>query len=99
MKWLLTLCMSVVLAGCTAGKTGRASGEEADVLVEPTIRIGGIMTNGLTHTDIRTWEGMTGSFADFAGRVVEHYAAASGPNLEDAKLSLHGTQFEPWLAL
>src|SRR5690554_2949639 len=43
------------------------------LVVEPTTRIGGLTTNGLSHADFRTFPGLTGTFLDFARRVDAHY--------------------------
>ena len=67
-----------------------AAGDEGAtvLLVEPTARIGGMLTNGLSHVDLRTLEGMSGFFRRFTQRVVQHYGG-------DAKGAFHGTFAEP----
>jgi uncharacterized protein with NAD-binding domain and iron-sulfur cluster len=32
------------------------------LVIEPTLRIGGLVTSGLSHTDFRTFEGLNGAF-------------------------------------
>ncbi len=68
-------------------------------LIEPTRRIGGLITNGLTHADFRTFEGLTGAFLDFARRCERHYAQTYGPDSPQVRDSLRGTQIEPKVAL
>ena len=45
-------------AGIAAAITAAEDGEKV-LLVEPTDRIGGMITCGLSHTDFRTHEGLT----------------------------------------
>src|SRR5258707_883380 len=61
---------SGIAAAIAAAKDG-----ERVLLVEPSRRIGGMMTNGLSHTDFRTLEGLNGSFLDFAQRVNPHHTS------------------------
>lgn len=68
----------VVVYGATpagvAAALGAAENPELRVLlVEPTLRIGGMTTNGLSHTDFRTFEGLSGTFLEFTKRVEAHY--------------------------
>lgn len=72
-----------VAAAIAAAETGRPV-----LLVEPTRRIGGLLTNGLSHTDLRTLEGMSGAFLDLTRRVIAHYGG-------DASVCFHGTHAEP----
>lgn len=64
------------------------------LLVEPTTRIGGLLTCGLSHTDFRTFEALGGTFLDFAQRVERHYRDEYGPDSEQAKC-WRGTHGEP----
>ncbi|MCA9063180.1 MAG: FAD-dependent oxidoreductase, partial [Planctomycetaceae bacterium] len=43
------------------------------VLAEPTSRIGGLVTSGLSHTDFHSRESLTGTFLKFASRVEGYY--------------------------
>lgn len=56
------------------------------VLAEPSGRIGGMVTNGLSHTDFHSRESLSGAYLDFARRVekfyVETYGAGSPQALE-----------------
>jgi NADPH-dependent 2,4-dienoyl-CoA reductase/sulfur reductase-like enzyme len=46
-----------ICAAIAAARLGRTV-----VLLEPTPRIGGMATHGLSHTDFRTFEGITGQY-------------------------------------
>src|SRR5664279_470651 len=48
-------------AGIAAAIAAAEDGEKV-LLVEPTDRIGGMITCGLSHTDFRTREGLTGAY-------------------------------------
>jgi hypothetical protein len=85
---------SGIAAAVAAAKDG-----ERVLLVEPSRRIGGMITNGLTHTDFRTLEGLNGSFLDFAHRVEGYYRETYGANSQQVHDCFHGTQFEPKVAL
>ena len=85
-------------AGIAAAIAAAEDGERV-LLIEPSRRIGGLVTNGLTHTDFRTFEGLSGSFLDFSKRVEAHYRTTYGPDSQQVKDSFRGTQFEPKIAL
>ncbi|MEP6668307.1 MAG: FAD-dependent oxidoreductase [Chthoniobacter sp.] len=85
-------------SGIAAAIAAARDGERV-LLVEPSRRIGGMMTNGLSHTDIRTLEGMNGAYLDFARRVVAYYTATYGADSPQVRDSFHGIQFEPKIAL
>lgn len=93
----------VVIYGATPGgiaaalELGRA--ERSVLLVDPTSRIGGMPTNGLNHPDFRTFEGITGAFADFADCILEHYTAEYGADSKQVRTTLRGTHAEPGVAL
>ena len=59
----------VLIYGATPGGIAAALAAAEDgekvLLVEPTARIGGMVTNGLSHPDFRTFEGLTGAFLKF----------------------------------
>ena len=48
------------------------------LLIEPTSRIGGLLTSGLSYSDFRSFEALGGTFRDFAGRVEEYYREKFG---------------------
>ncbi|MEX2214605.1 MAG: FAD-dependent oxidoreductase [Phycisphaeraceae bacterium] len=64
-------------------------------LVEPTLRLGGLVTSGLSHTDFRTFEGITGSFLELSQAVQKHYRDTYGPDSPQAKGNFRGTHAEP----
>jgi len=73
-----------------------AADNDYDVLmVEHTGRIGGLVTNGLSHTDFRTFEGLTGTFLEFTRRVEAYYRKKYGENSEQVEMCLRGTHAEP----
>lgn len=65
------------------------------MLVEPTNRIGGMTTNGLSHPDFRTFEGMTGFYYDFTQRCLQHYKNEYGEDSKQVRKSFRGTHSEP----
>jgi hypothetical protein len=89
----------VLVYGATPGGIAAALAAAEDgervLLVEPTAHVGGMMTNGLTHPDFRTFEGLTGAFRKFSQLVETHYRETYGPDSPQVKESLRGTQVEP----
>ncbi|MFI4875882.1 MAG: FAD-dependent oxidoreductase [Blastopirellula sp. JB062] len=79
-----------IAAACAAGRE-----KKSVLLVEPTSRIGGLVTNGLSHPDFRTFEALTGAYKDFTDRVLAAYQAEYGAESQQAKTSLQGTHAEP----
>ena len=79
-------------AGIAAALAAAEDGEKV-MLVEPTGRIGGMMTNGLSQADFLTFESLGGAFLRFAKRVEEAYRPEFGD--EAAKVSFRGTHAEP----
>jgi len=79
-----------IAATVSAAKAGRSV-----VLVEPTARIGGLMTNGLSYSDFRSFESLTGFFLDFSRRVEADYRARYGADSVQVKDSFRGTHGEP----
>ncbi len=79
-----------IAASVSAAKAGRSV-----VLVEPTPRIGGLMTNGLSYSDFRSFESLTGFFLDFSRRVEADYRARYGADSAQVKDSFRGTHGEP----
>src|SRR6187399_1881414 len=78
-----------------AGAVAAAEDGERVLLVEPSRRIGGLVTNGLSHTDFRTFEGLNGAFLSFSKRVEAHYRETYGADSLQVKDSVRGTQAEP----
>ncbi len=110
MRWLLlSLLLSlspihaeeygVLIYGATPGGIAAALAAAEDgesvLLVEPTGQVGGLMTNGLTHADFRTFEGITGFYRKFSALVEAHYRETYGADSPQVKESFRGTQAEP----
>ncbi|RYD81742.1 MAG: FAD-dependent oxidoreductase [Verrucomicrobiaceae bacterium] len=79
-------------AGIAAAMAAAEDGEKV-LLVEPTSRIGGMVTNGLSHADFRTFAGLTGAYLNFTRRVEDHYREEVGD--QAAMVSFRGTHAEP----
>ena len=79
-----------IAAAITAARAGRDT-----VLLEPTPRIGGMLTGGLSYTDFRTQEAVTGFFREYASAVLAHYTAAYGAGSPQVKDCFFGTLAEP----
>lgn len=81
-------------AGIAAAIAAADAGRDV-LLVEPYSYVGGLVTNGLSHTDFHSSEGLTGAFLDFAERVEAHYAENFGPDSPEALGCLRGMHAEP----
>ncbi|MDX2181073.1 MAG: FAD-dependent oxidoreductase [Bryobacteraceae bacterium] len=81
---------SGIAAACAAADDGRRV-----LLAEPTARIGGMVSCGLSHTDFRTFEGLNGFYFDLSRRSLAYYESKYGEGSEQARDSLYGTQCEP----
>ncbi len=79
-----------IAAALAAGEDGQSV-----LLVEPTPRIGGLVTSGLSHTDIRTFESMTGAFLEFTQRVEAYYQATYGKDSPQLRACERGIFAEP----
>jgi hypothetical protein len=78
-----------------ASAIGSAREGSRVILVEPTSRIGGLVTSGLSHSDFHSLESLTGAFLDFTQRVEAHYIKTYGAHSDQARDSYHGTFGEP----
>ena len=89
----------VVVYGATpagiAAAIAAAEGGRSVWLVEPTGRIGGMATHGLSHSDFHSFEAINGPFLLFSQRVLKHYQATYGEDSSQAKDSWQGTHGEP----
>ncbi len=89
----------IVIYGATPGGISAAlsAAECGDrvLLVEPTVRIGGLTTNGLSHPDFRTFEAINGAYLDFTTRVQAYYDQEYGVDSPQAMAALRGTEAEP----
>src|SRR3954470_8215864 len=83
-------------SGIAAALAAAGDGEKV-LLVERTDRIGGMITNGLSHPDFRTFEGLSGTFLALNRRTLEFYRTEFG--VETEKVSFHGTHAEPKVTL
>lgn len=92
----------VLVYGGTPGGIAAAISAARDgakvVLIEPTRHVGGLVSSGLTHTDYRTFEGLTGAFLDFSHEVEAYYRNKYGVDSAQVKDSWRGTQMEPSVA-
>ena len=81
-------------AGISAAIAAATEGHDV-LLVEPTNRIGGLVTSGLSHTDFHSRESLSGAFLDFAQRVQKHYEKTYGPDSQQLKDCEGGVFAEP----
>lgn len=81
-------------AGIAAALAAAHDGQTV-ALVEPTPRIGGLVTSGLSHTDFHAFEGLTGAFLEFSHRIQEYYRTKYGPDSPQARGTFRGTHAEP----
>ncbi|QNN25384.1 FAD-dependent oxidoreductase [Planctomycetales bacterium ZRK34] len=92
----------VIYAATPGGIAAAISAAKSDcrvLLIEPTPRIGGLVTNGLTHPDFHAFEGLTGFYLEFTQRTEDYYRNKYGPDSDQLRISLRGTQTEPSVAL
>ncbi len=91
-------CDLLVYGGTPAGigaAVAAADEGRSVLLVEPHSFVGGLVSNGLTHTDFRSLESLTGVWHEFNRRVVAHYAGIHGPDSEQVAASYFGNFAEP----
>lgn len=81
---------SGIAATLAAAKDGHSV-----ILADSYARIGGMVTHGLSHTDFRTFEGLTGSYLDFTNQIQEYYRREYGPDSPQANGTFRGTHAEP----
>lgn len=79
-----------IAAACLAADQGRTV-----LLVEPHRWVGGLVTNGLSHTDLRSVQSTSGFWWDFTQRVKRHYAEKHGADSKVVKDLLEGNFGEP----
>ena len=73
-----------------------AAEEDRNVwLIEPTARIGGMTTHGLSHSDFHSFESLNGPFLHFSQRVLQHYRETYGEGSEQVRDCWRGTHGEP----
>lgn len=91
-------CDLLVYGGTPAGIAAAVAAADEGrsvMLVEPYSFVGGHVTNGLTHTDFRSLESLTGVWHEFSRRVVAQYAEAYGPDSKQVAATYHGNFAEP----
>lgn len=88
------LVYGATLSGISAAVSA-TRGDHTVLLVDPTDRIGGLTTSGLSYTDFRSFESLTGFYFDFSQRVQTHYEEQYGKDSEQAKAAFQGTHGEP----
>lgn len=81
-------------AGIAAALTA-AEGNRNVWLVEPTGRIGGMMTHGLSHSDFHSFEALNGPVLKFSQRVQQHYETTCGMDSDQVRDCWRGTHGEP----
>jgi hypothetical protein len=91
--------VDVVVYGATPGgiaaALAAAKGGRTVLLAEPTIRIGGMTTNGLSHPDFRSFEAITGTYGELVQRTLAYYRKTYGENSQQVKDTFRGTHAEP----
>ena len=89
----------VVVYGATpagiAAALAAAEGDRSVWLIEPTGRIGGMTTHGLSHSDFHSFEALNGPFLQFSQLVLKHYQDTYGEDSAQVKDSWQGTHGEP----
>jgi hypothetical protein len=89
----------VVIYGATPGgiaaAIAAAKGGRTVLLAEPTIRIGGMTTNGLSHPDFRSFEALTGTYHELTQRTLAYYRQQYGSDSQQVKDTFRGTHAEP----
>lgn len=79
-----------IAAAVAAGSEGHAV-----LLIEPTSRIGGMTTNGLSHPDFRSFEALNGFYLELTQRVERYYRETYGADSQEVKDCFRGTHAEP----
>ncbi|HEX3870333.1 MAG TPA: FAD-dependent oxidoreductase [Pirellulales bacterium] len=88
----------LIYGGTPAGIAAALSAADAGLtvlLVEPYPHVGGLLTNGLTHPDFRTFEALTGTYYDITRRVERYYIEKYGADSQQVRDCLHGVNAEP----
>jgi hypothetical protein len=113
MKTLLTLLFTVSTAfaaeqadvlvvastpGGVAAAVAAARSGASVILLEEKNHVGGIVSAGLTNTDIHRKAAVGGLFAEFVKRVRDHYVNTYGENSEQVKVCQGGHMFEAKVA-
>lgn len=89
------VCVYGATPGGIAAAVAAARSGSRVVLVEPTARVGGLVTSGLSHSDFHSFESLSGAFLELSQRVKAHYAETYGAESEQVKDCFEGTFAEP----
>jgi hypothetical protein len=84
-------------ASIAAAVSAARSGSSV-ILLEEKSHVGGVVSAGLTNTDIYKKAAVGGLFAEFVKRVREHYVTTYGENSEQVKVCQGGHMFEAKVA-
>lgn len=85
---------SGIAAAINAAKQNRTV-----ALVEPSGRIGGLVTGGLSYTDFKSFEALSGTFRDYMRRVERYYIGKYGIDSPQVKDCFFGVHAEPHVSL
>jgi len=77
-------------AGVAAALSAARSGASV-VLLEESAHVGGIVSGGLTNTDIRKRGAVGGLFTEFTRRIRDYYAKTYGPDSPQVKSATTAT--------
>ena len=81
-------------AGIAAAVVNARQGHRV-ALLEPSSHFGGLLTGGLSYTDFRTLESVTGFFREYMDRVVLYYQQTYGVDSQPVKDCFFGAHAEP----
>jgi hypothetical protein len=81
-------------AGIASAVVAAREGKQV-LLVEPTKHFGGLLTGGLSNTDFRTLEAVTGFYRDYMDRALAYYEKKYGRNSKQAHDCFFGALTEP----
>ena len=94
--------IDVAVVGATpagvAAAVAAARGGGRVVMIEESTHVGGIISGGLTNTDIRKHGAVGGVYNEFKRRIVDHYVANHGPDSAEVRQCRSGNMFSPRVA-
>jgi hypothetical protein len=85
-------------AGIASAVVAARQGQRT-LLVEPEKMIGGLLTGGLSYTDFRSQEAVTGFFREYMDRVLRHYRDQYGAGSQQEHDCYFGAHAEPHVSL
>ncbi|MEI6715955.1 MAG: FAD-dependent oxidoreductase [Verrucomicrobiota bacterium] len=91
----------IVVSGTPAGVAAAVSAARSGakvILLEESAHVGGIVSGGLTNTDIRKHGAVGGLYNEFKSRIVQHYTKTYGADSKQVKVCRGGNMFEPHIA-